>query len=193
MPKLLLLIGSLLVGALLIPVAFWLADYLPIDGSRTSPLASWRWDKAKASLTFSITQYLPDYDVEIVDDKQFYTPINIRDKKDSTIIYSFKEGHQNVVFTRWKNTLYIAEHCPMRSGCSVVAVDLSTRRQVWKSHLRGIGPTAHSEYSNSVNIETDGAKVIVYGNESHGKYVEHVDMKTGKTLLNRAFDVSEWE
>ncbi len=49
----------------------------------------------------------------------------------------------------------------------------------------GIGSTTHSDYSNRVNIETDGERLIVNGNEAHGQYVEHLDIKTGKTLANK--------
>jgi len=41
---------------------------------------------------------------------------------------------------------------------------------------------------NIVNIETDGKKVIVYGNEALGRFVEHLGLKTGKTTANKTFD-----
>jgi hypothetical protein len=43
----------------------------------------------------------------------------------------------------------------------------------------------HSEYYNRVNIETDGKKIIVYGNESHGRYVEHLDINSVKMFVNK--------
>jgi hypothetical protein len=148
----------------------------------------WRWSKDKANLTYSTKRYLPDYEVERVRPKEYYTPINIRRKQDRKVIYSFEEGHESVVFTRWKDVLYIAEYSPIRSGCEVVALDLQTGKQLWRSRLQGIGPTSHSQYLNLVNIETDGQKLIITGNEAHGRYIEQVDLRSGKTLANKKLD-----
>jgi hypothetical protein len=148
----------------------------------------WRWSKAKASLAYSTKQHLPDHEVERVLPKEYYTPINIRTKQDRAIIYSSKDASESTVFTRWKDKLYIAEYCPIATGCEVVAVDLKSGKQLWRTQLQGIGPTGHSKYLNLVNIETDGKIIIVAGNEAHGRYVEHLDMQTGKTLANKRFD-----
>jgi hypothetical protein len=148
----------------------------------------WRWSKDKASLAFSIKQNLPDYEVERVLEKEYYTPINIRTKKDRKLIYSLQKGHESTVFTRWNEILYIAEYSPNATGCDVVAVDLNTGKQLWRTGLQGIGPTAHSKYLNLVNIETDGQRVTVTGNEAHGRYVEQVDVHSGKSLANTKLD-----
>jgi hypothetical protein len=65
---------------------------------------------------------------------------------------------------------------------------LQTGRQLWKSQLEGIGETRHSAYLNLVNIETDGQIIIVTGNEAHGRYIEHLDLKNGKTLANKKLE-----
>jgi hypothetical protein len=148
----------------------------------------WRWSKEKASLTYSIKQHLPDYEIERVLPKEYYTPITIRTKQDRTIVYSYKEASESTVFTRSKDTLYIAEYCPIATGCEVVAIDLKSGKQLWRTRLQGIGPTSHSKYLNLVNIETDGQIVILAGNEAHGRYIEHLDIQTGKRLANKKFD-----
>jgi outer membrane protein assembly factor BamB len=156
----------------------------PLAGDHGEKL-KWRWAKEKASLAYSIKQHLQDYDVELVKDKEYLTPINIRSKKSRRIVYLFKDGHDNTVFTRLHDTLFVAEYCAIASGCEVVSVDLKTGKQLWKSRLQGIGPTRHSKYRNLVNIETDGKYIIVNGNEAHGRYVELLDIKTGQTLANK--------
>jgi hypothetical protein len=148
----------------------------------------WRWSKEKASLAYCITHHLQDYEVERVRKNEYYTPLNIRTKKDRKVVYSIQKGHQAIVFTRWKDTLYIAEYSPIASGCEVVALDLKTGKQLWKTRLQGIGEVAHSKYSNFVNIETDGRRVIISGNEAHGRYIEHLDRQTGKTIANKKLD-----
>jgi hypothetical protein len=146
----------------------------------------WHWSIDKARLDYSIEQYLPDYELERVRANSFYTPINIRTKPDGKVIFSLKGGHEDIVFARWKNILYIADFSPIASGCAVVAVELTTGQQLWRSVLEGIDTTLpYSEYTNRVNIETDGHIVIVRGNESHGRYIEHLDCRNGKTLVNK--------
>ena len=46
----------------------------------------------------------------------------------------------------------------------------------------------HFEYSNSVNLDIlNNDAVRVFGNESVGKYLEIVDLKTGKTVGHHKF------
>src|SRR5579859_2019854 len=145
----------------------------------------WRWSKEKADLAYCIKKHLPDYDVELGNGKNFYTPITIRSRRDRSIVYFLQKGHQRIVFTRLKDTLFIAEYCPIATGCEVVALDLNTGSKLWSSLLQGIGPTGHSEYLNRVNIETDGKRIVVNGNEAHGRYIEILSPRTGTTLVNK--------
>src|SRR5438128_700870 len=92
----------------------------------------WRWSKEKANLAYSTKQHLPDYEVERVRPKEYYAPITIRTKQDRAVIYSYKEASEATVFTRWKDILYIAEYCPIATGCEVVAIDLKTGKQLWR-------------------------------------------------------------
>ena len=146
------------------------------------------WSKENASLEYCIKKHLPDYDVEYDRNEQFYTPIKIRAKNDRKIIFTMDSGHLNTVFTRSKDIVYIAEFSYAATGCSVVAIDLKSRKPVWKTQLEGIGPTDHTEYVNLVNIETDGKRIVVNGNEGNGRYVEVLDIKTGKTLANKKLE-----
>ena len=131
-----------------------------------------------------------DYDAELDRGDVFNTPISIRTKDKKRLVYDLKKASDEL-FSRWKETLFIAEYCPGSTGGVVAAIDLSTSKQLWKSRLQAIGFAWGSKYSNhGVNIETDGEKVIIYGNESNGKYVEHLDIKSGKMLLNKKFDRS---
>ena len=45
---------------------------------------------------------------------------------------------------------------------------------------------AHSEYRNQVILRRGfGNTVVVFGKESHGRYVEVVSLKTGRTVAHR--------
>jgi hypothetical protein len=180
MAKLLVFLGSLLIGSLLIPTALWLGPIVippsPIVVPTSQPVV-WKWSDEKATINYCANAHLPDYDV---------TTDSIRTKTSSRSIYVTQQRH-TIVFTRSEGTLFIAEFHPIATGCRVVAIKLATGRLIWETQLQGIGPTCHSKYRNRVNIETDGGRVIVYGNESHGKYVEQLDGISGKMLLNQKF------
>ena len=189
--KLLVFLGALVIGALLIPAALWLG---PLIISPARPVV-WKWSDAKSSLDYSVRSHLSDYELKYgthpiitpVSIQGFYEPISIWTRDHSRLVYHLEDGHKEIVFTRREDTLFVAEFHPICTGCSVVAIDLATGNRIWETQLQGIGPTEHSKYRNRVNIETDGERVIVYGNESHGKYVEHLDVASGKILLNRKF------
>jgi len=58
---------------------------------------------------------------------------------------------------------------------TVVAIDRSTGKTLWKTDLKGLGPIAHSKYRNAVRLEVlDGDAIQVFGKESSGRYVEIV-------------------
>ncbi len=161
-----------------------------------APKLEWQWSEEKTTLDYSIKQHLQDYDVERVRENVFSRSVKIYTKKDdlkvnrglSGFIYCIADGHDHTVFTRLNDTLYIAEYSPIATGCKVVALDLKTAKELWTTRLQGIGPTRHSKYRNRINIETDGKRIIINGDEAHGRYVEHLDIKTGKTLANKKLD-----
>ena len=77
---------------------------------------------------------------------------------------------------------------PSSSGCAVLAFDLKTQKQLWKTTLKGLGPIAHFRYANSVNLEIiNNNAVRIFGNESAGQYLEIVDLKTGKTVGHQKY------
>jgi hypothetical protein len=173
--------GTVIMGALALVL---------VIATRGEPV-QWRWSGEKATLDYSIQKYLPDYDVEIVNERDWYHPINIRAKGDHHIVFSLPSGHPWTVFTRWKDVLYIADFEHYAQGCEVLAVDLRSGKELWHSRLQGIESVAHSRYYNFINIETDGRRIIVFGNEAHGRYIEQLDIDTGKTLANTRLPVDK--
>jgi hypothetical protein len=97
------------------------------------------------------------------------------------------EGHTQTQFVGDRMILWHAEYHPSSSGCTLIATDLETGKQLWKSHLKGIGPIDHTKYSNSVILELDKDVIRVWGKEAFGDYLEIVDRKTGKTVGHRVF------
>jgi hypothetical protein len=159
-------------------------------GCDSAEKLTWRWSDEKADLAYSIKTHLHDCNLEVVQEKE-YGPIKIRGKSDGKVIYSTERFSSYFVCTRWKQTIYIAAHSSIATGCTVIALDLNTGKELWKTRLCGTGPTPfmHSKYSNAINIETDGKRVIIFGKEDDGRYAECLDIVTGATLANQRFDI----
>jgi outer membrane protein assembly factor BamB len=85
------------------------------------------------------------------------------------------------------NVLYYPQFHPSSNGAALVAVDLTTGKELWKTQLQGIGPVRHFAYRNLINMEISKETVMIFGNESFGRYVEIVQLSTGKTVGHKEF------
>lgn len=84
-------------------------------------------------------------------------------------------------------TLYVAYGDAHSSGASLIAVDITKGTERWHTPLRGVGPTAHSEYFNQLQIAIVRDHVVVYGNESNGRYLEVVG-RDGSPRVNKRWE-----
>jgi hypothetical protein len=150
--------------------------------------APWTWSDSQANLECSIACYAKDYNAHFFEESTPWKPLRIRiwPRDGHGEGYTWV-GHQGTVFARWEHTLFVADFGPIRAGCRIMAVDLQTGRQLWKTNLKATSCPGHSMYRNQVNIETDGKVVTVRGNESYGRYIEFVDCQTGKTVGHKEY------
>ncbi len=84
-----------------------------------------------------------------------------------------------------EDRLFMLHHSQIASGCTLRALDPATGQVRWETQLQGLGPVAHSKYRNQVQMRVHGDRVIVYGWESQGAYIEVVDASTGQTIEHR--------
>jgi hypothetical protein len=154
--------------------------------------AKWNWDPKEASLLYCVRRDLRDFRVEIIcpkdaEDKHRPEPMTVRLTDAGKEVYSFK-AEEWTVFTRQGDVLYFAKFSPIAQGCSVVAYDFKAKKTLWKTGLKGAGAVVHSYYRNEVAIEAaDDNAILVTGNETLGRYIEYVDMKSGETLGHKVF------
>ena len=163
------------------------------DYQQQADREEWNWRPEQANLLYCVRRDFRDYQAEIICPKEtrdsflMDKPLTVRLIDDGKEIYSFK-AHDETVFTRRGDVLYLAEFSPIRTGCSIVAYDFKAKKELWKTDLKGIGPVSHSKYRNEVTITTAGDDAIfVTGKESSGRYIEYVDMKSGKTVGHKVF------
>ena len=108
-------------------------------------------------------------------------------------VVKYEEGKYRIIFKRdWekvdyqivKSDLYVIRFCPMSSGCKLFRYDAKGQK-VFETGLEGIGTAAHSKYSNNAIFYNYKDKVIIIGNESHGRYYEERSVKDGSLIINR--------
>ena len=118
------------------------------------------------------------------DAKQWTISISADGKK----VYDWPVATPSGLFVDSNCVVYRPTFSPIRTGCDVIAYDLKGQKLLWRTHLEGLGPVPHSEYWNVVRLERVNDEVLaVYGDEAAGRYVEIVDMKTGKTVGHKVF------
>jgi len=159
-----------------------------IDFQKVADKEDWKWDKEQASVFYSQKQYKGGYEVELQNPglEGAIANTTIRFKDGDNEAFSII-GHDGTVFAERKNVLYYADFSPWSSGCSVVAYDLKSKKQLWKTTLKGLGPIDHTKYHNAVVLELKDDALHILGNESAGKYVEYVELKKGKTVGHKVF------
>ena len=167
--------------ALVLTAALPAADFQEIaDG------AEWSWPEAGASLIDSVLHGGNDYTIEIVREKNTCRKLTLRFLEGDKERFKL-DAHGHTTFVLDGNMLYYTNYHPSASGCSVVAYDLRAGKELWKTALKGLRPLPHSEYQNEVALDQDRGALRVRAVESQGKYLEYVDLKTGKTVGHRVF------
>ncbi len=153
--------------------------------------SEWSWSDEVATTEYCIRRAMEDghYHVAIVYANTRGTTwqtVRICDEKDA-LLYELPANRQPI-FEIADDKLYYADYEMSTDGCTVVAVDLRTKTEVWRTHLRGIGAISHSGYNNRVTLQANESVVAVQGREME-RYVEYLDALTGRTIAHRIFSV----
>lgn len=157
-----------------------------LDYQKIASTTEWRWDDELASPLRGIRLDGSEYDITISSNHQDRARLIFSIAHNNKEIYVWK-GHFRTVFSIQENRLYYARFSPSGSGGEIVAVDLSSGRELWKSPLTALGPIQHSAYSNRMTLEANGDTLSIYGKESMGRYFEIKDVKTGRTVGHKRF------
>ena len=92
-------------------------------------------------------------------------------------------GHPASVFVQEGRILVYALYYYNGTGCTLIAVDVETARELWRNQLQGAGTLAGaSGLYNRVEMSIQpGEKIVVFGKDWRD-YLEIVDLKSGRTL-----------
>jgi hypothetical protein len=158
------------------------------DYQKVADTEEWQWKPESATATGSAKSFRGDFQADVAVNDSGATIVKFA--KGDEIVFTL-EGHAWTVFAGRGNVVYYADFIPQSSGCSVIAYDLKAKKQVWKTNLKGLGPIDHTKYRNAVILDIKDDAVHILGNESAGKYVEYLDLKSGKTVGHRVFDKNQ--
>ncbi len=156
------------------------------DYQKLADDAKWEWKDDQATAAYSAKNLPADYKVDIAKKPDgFGVVLKFKNKDDKEILSI--DGHTGTVFVVKDNILYYADYSGIATGCSLIAVDLTNGKKLWKTPLKGLGPIDHTKYRNAVALELVEGALRVLGNEAAGKYIEFVDPATGKTVGHKMF------
>lgn len=83
--------------------------------------------------------------------------------------------------------LWVAHYCAISSGTDLTVVDAQSGEIVRTVAVRALGPIAHSEYFNEVELDEHHGHVVVRGREAAGRYIEVIDPATGLARVSAVF------
>src|SRR5262249_48755817 len=158
----------------------WAAPAPPVKYKKRAERTAWQWDETRASIEDSARRCRGVYQAQAAPDSARSWAAPVHFTRDGKVVYT-RVGNFRTVFVVRGDVLYWADFCPSSSGCTLIAIDLTNRKELWKTELRGLGAVDHSKYHNAVNLDLDRDTVRVFGKESYGRYVEYVHCRTGKT------------
>lgn len=180
---------SVLIGmaACLLVIAGKLAEGEPApsktDYQESARSARWSWHGEQASPLSGLGS--SNYDVSLLM-RHGQSAIAISILKGDKNVYSWS-GHHSSVFRIVNNRLFYADFRRNSTGGKIVAVDLASGKELWRTPLEALGQVQYSAYSNLMNLQADEGIVTVYGWEGAGKYIEIKDAATGRTVGHKIF------
>lgn len=83
------------------------------------------------------------------------------------------------------NVLFAAIYSQGSTGCMILALNLETGKTIWERQLISLGSVGHSRYINKVQMILTDNKLVVFGWESGGKYIEVLETANGNLVFNK--------
>jgi hypothetical protein len=82
-------------------------------------------------------------------------------------------------------TLYVAYFHPNAATTHVIAYDARSGLERWRRGIWGAHPLGHSGYRNEVQMVWLDDRLVLYGMEHAGRYIEVLEPTTGNVLGHR--------
>lgn len=146
----------------------------------------------------SFIKFDADAEVHIVNDPKTPKRLEIRFVVDGSAVVSI-QCNRHTSFAAGENRLFLAQYEPDFPGCTLIAYDLTSGQEIWRTKLHQKQPGGASAYRNRVSIgyfdegglsdtKNEGS-VLVKGSETYCDYIEVLDAKTGESIAIKHYRV----
>jgi hypothetical protein len=165
------------------------AETRPSDYQMMANDAEWPEFEKLDGFRECFNRELRDYQIQITRNKRCLDSVRFQVLDGNGNEVHAWDGSLSTPFVERDGILYYALYYTTTSGCDIVAFDLKRAKRLWQSPLQGTGVLFHSIYYNEVRFGPPEHKevLMVYGREAGGRYIEIVDLKTGKTVGHKQF------
>jgi len=110
-----------------------------IDYQKVADETAWKWSDEAATVGHSALTYQTSFDVRLEVKAEKAREVKVTFGQDGKDVFAIT-GHRYTVFRISGDTLYYASFHYGASGASIVAVDLTSGKQLWKTQLKALGP-----------------------------------------------------
>lgn len=144
----------------------------------------WQWDETKLDNTAIYCGSQLNY---VFDEVANTAKLQLSDLSGEVkIIWEGKNVFAETAFLYIEGkVLFAAIYSQGSTGCMIVALNLETGKTIWERQLISLGSVGHSRYRNRVQMILTDNKLVVFGWESGGKYIEISNPASGDLILNR--------
>jgi putative pyrroloquinoline-quinone binding quinoprotein len=94
-------------------------------------------------------------------------------------------AHECTRFSADSQMVVYPDYAPDRPGCSIVAYDAASGKELWRTTLSGGDASWHDTYVNRIEVALSEQSVWIRGWESSMEYVATLDRKTGHVLSSQ--------
>jgi hypothetical protein len=150
--------------------------------------APWRWDYAQADFSDTETVLL-HFDHVVFDRTDIHHPVIRRLDAEDHVIWEepIPEGTNRTTLLVSGNDLFAASWDVEKPGGQLAKLAADTGDPVWTVPIEALhAPAPTGGYFNRMQVWTWEDWLVVYGDESPGRYTEVHDPADGKLLANRA-------
>lgn len=160
------------------------------DFAQIAQSSPWNWNEASVGPLGCMQGQLNDYGIRI-ESIPSLPGLRIAVLLQDLELFHWR-GHRFSVFQFADNKLYFVDWNFGSSGGQVVSVDLKKGKEIWRSPLKALGDIEHSVYLTRFNLQVNHDVITIWGNETHGRYVEFKSIDKGETIGHRIFPKDEF-
>lgn len=151
----------------------------PLLKAPVTPI-EWSWSDDDASIMAYVAQLKDPYRVVLESNPRDCGALKISLYSGEDHSYSWP-GHRFSCFLVKDGVLYYTHIWPIyHPAGELISVDVKSGKVRWKAQLEGLSVLIwDGRYRNRMNLVIKDQEVIIFGNESNGRYVEARDLATG--------------